>query len=760
MKALVSSVVLGAGLACGLQAAGATLRSGEVDVVVAPYAPGPVLLAAEEMTNFLSRALGAAVPIRRAPDPARTSVVLGTNAWSAAAGADVSGLDRDAFRLKTAGNALYVAGHDDHIPLQKVRREYWFRRGTLMGVYAFLERFAGCRFYFPGELGEIVPRTASIAVGDLDVTDTPAMEERSYAYHAAGEWFDESLPAAEADWLKRLHVFRLRLGSGKYIVCHGLRHFKYVRRFAKEHPEYFMLQKDGTRYLVDTERPPYPRNGKLCFTSGIREEIYRDVRAYLTGQGPESRGLTGWGSTCRDGNFVSVQPEDGYAPCQCPGCQAAYRMDEPAYATDLMWGFTKEIAERLAREGIDAVVFQSAYSAWSRVPDFDLPPNILVDVDVFGPWTARDPRALAGCLALLRKWTEKLGHPVLNWTYPGKYMSNSFPDAPQHSPRAYAAYYKAAAPYLSGRKSGTYAETHTDRWMFDMLNVYMLSRVTWDPSVDAEAVLDEHCRLMYGAAAPQMKRILDGLERKWMDEVQCGFTETNMGPMNRAPSTFRIWTDIYSPRALAPLVRLADEAAAAVPAGSLEARRIALMREELLERPLRHGRDYAASLSVEAEKASRVANPRPSVVTGFEPVTITVDATMTNRPVHRVTFPLALEKGATYRLSYFVRGENIVRTNPRRGGAQASPWICEAFDEGKSWPKEGLDGTFDWVHQTCGFRVPENPAGGFAPSLDVRLLNATGTAHFAGLVVERLRGPALPVQSGQYTEESNGEKVR
>ena len=96
--------------------------------------------------------------------------------------------------------------------------------------------------------------------------------------------------------------------------------------------------------------------GQLCLTSGIYEEIYRDVRAYLTGQGPESRGLTGWGPTCRDGNFVSVQPEDGYTPCQCPGCQAAYRMDEPAYATDLMWGFTKEIAERLTREGIDAVV--------------------------------------------------------------------------------------------------------------------------------------------------------------------------------------------------------------------------------------------------------------------------------------------------------------------------------------------------------------------------------------------------------------------
>ena len=61
------------------------------EVVIVPYAwrdQRVARFAAQEMTNFLSRAFGAKVPISDRIDPAKCSIVLGSNDWSVAAGID------------------------------------------------------------------------------------------------------------------------------------------------------------------------------------------------------------------------------------------------------------------------------------------------------------------------------------------------------------------------------------------------------------------------------------------------------------------------------------------------------------------------------------------------------------------------------------------------------------------------------------------------------------------------------------------------
>ena len=717
--------------------------AGNAQVAIAPRAPGPVQFAAEEMTNFLSRVLGKPVPIVRRINPAKATIVLGTNAWSAAAGVDISKLRVDGYLMKTAGNALYIAGKDSNNSIGYCRGNVHFDRGTMMGAYAFLEKYAGCRFYFPGELGEIVPRRDSITVpSNLDVTDAPAFAERKYSYHNAGAWFDESCDAKAASRLKSLNVLRLRLASRNYITCHGLRFFRYGHRFKETHPEYFMLKADGTRYLYDTEKTPHSKNCKLCFSNReLREIIYQDIKAYLTGQPPQSRGLEKWGRSMWDRKYVGVQPEDGWNPCQCEQCKTAYRSDlGKSIATDLMWGFTKELAERLTAEGLDAVLMQSSYSAWTEPPSFDLPPNIMIDIATTGPWSVRNPDSLKRGLVMLEKWTKKLGHAVFNWTYAGKFscLQLDLPAIPQITPRAWGAYYKIAAPYLSGEFAGTYGETQTDRFLFDALNVYVFSRVAWDPSVDVDAILEEHYRLMYGAAAKEIQAIFEKLEDVWLERICGQVVMTSVGPVNMTPSEFEIWTDIYSPAKVDALLAIADSAAAKVVPESLEARRIALVRTEILERLSRRTREYGDGLSVEREKAARAARKPVNLAEGFKPVTILVDNTMTNKPFHRVKYRLPLGQGHRYRASFFVKGENV-RPYARRGGVQGIAWWDEAADAGRSFPRAGATGTFDWVHFENEFYIPKTGVDNFKPEFDLRLFFATGTAHFDGLLVEELK---------------------
>lgn len=78
--------------------------------------------------------------------------------------------------------------------------------------------------------------------------------------------------------------------------------------------------------------------------------------------------------------------------CHCAPCQAAYaKAKDPKYwATELIWGNTKKLAERLLAEGVPGFVTQMAYGFYRGVPDFSLPTNVMVMVAEEGAWaTAR-----------------------------------------------------------------------------------------------------------------------------------------------------------------------------------------------------------------------------------------------------------------------------------------------------------------------------------------------------------------------------------
>lgn len=122
---------------------------------------------------------------------------------------------------------------------------------------------------------------------------------------------------------------------------------------------------------------------------------------------------------------------------------------------------------------------------------------------------------------------------------------------------------------------------------------------------------------------------------------------------------------------------------------------------------------------------------------GFKPVTIGADDVVSNRPFKAVKFAADLKPGKWYRLSYFVKGEDV-RPHAKRGGAQAVVWQEESTDKGKAYPASGFSGTFDWIHCAAEFRVPKRVPEGYRPEVDVRLIHATGTAHFDGLVVEEI----------------------
>ena len=750
-RAILAALAVVAGAA---SAATVVFRPGCSEIVVETNACDTIRVAAEEARDFMGRVLGCDVPIVAAPTPSRTALFLGPSRWADAVGVTTNGLKRDGFRIRTAAKGVYVLGIDDPIVNAHRNRQrggIWFQnfeRATVFGVYDFLERFAEVRFYFPGELGTVVPRAAQIVVPPTDLIDAPVNTVRRYTIYETGCPYFEGENATELRHpMKTVNWWRTRMETEYMPCCHGQNKFKYMDRFAKSHPEYFALLEDGRRH--NSPKITYPGHpGQLCHTSAVWEEIYQDVKSYLSGEdasirripvdatlpGADGKVAYGWGVNCQRREIVDVMAQDGMIKCACERCKAEWaKAPEVGWASDLMWGNVARLANRLKAEGVKGRVSMMAYSKYRRVPDFPIPDNVEVMVAERGPWTENDPPERARELAEIRAWHDKIGHKVSLWTYLNK--PSSLPDVPNCTPKAVARYFQQLAPLTYG----AFLQDWSDRWLSQYLPRYVFGKVMWNPAVDVEALLDEHHRLMFGKAAPEMKRFFEEIERIYITRVAGKTIDTALGPQSEKPSPYELFVRIYSPETLDALEALFDAAAAKVAAGSLEARRIALIRREMFAPLAKRARAYVASIDVAKGLARDRASTKPNLV----PVRIMPEGNghlvgdgtrkMFGVSLRDADGKSSLKPGRRYRLSYCIKLDHLqpVKFN---GGANVNVWAGMNF-----WlPSVPFSGTQDWTYQSFEFTAGEK-TGEKGPSLlRLQIVNAKGEAWFDHVRIEEI----------------------
>ena len=128
----------------------ALISGGKVNFEVVTPARGTrtARFAAAELAAFLGQIAGAKIPVLNAPTGKKCAFIVGDPAAARAAGLELKKLDRDGFYIKSFKGSVIIIGNDDPKGLPD-RLAAWNERGTLNGVYEFLERFGGVRFYFP-----------------------------------------------------------------------------------------------------------------------------------------------------------------------------------------------------------------------------------------------------------------------------------------------------------------------------------------------------------------------------------------------------------------------------------------------------------------------------------------------------------------------------------------------------------------------------------------------------------------------------------
>ena len=95
--------------------------------------------------------------------------------------------------------------------------------------------------------------------------------------------------------------------------------------------------------------------------AGIKEEIYQDAAAFLSGKPASSRnvlmpdGKVYWHPQLFSLPFFNIMPNDSMFPCKCEKCKAEYAKG-PQAVSDLVWRFETDIAKRLQKNNIPGYI--------------------------------------------------------------------------------------------------------------------------------------------------------------------------------------------------------------------------------------------------------------------------------------------------------------------------------------------------------------------------------------------------------------------
>ncbi|MFN0170204.1 MAG: DUF4838 domain-containing protein [Bryobacteraceae bacterium] len=465
-----------------LQAAGIRPRLlPETTVLVTPASPAErEQKAAELLQEWLRKATrsatGFTILTAEAPVPrGSTAIVLRTRTDGS--------LYRDGFVIKRTGRKIAIEGGS---PM-----------GTFFGASAFLDRFAGVRFYMPGDLFTSLPASSRLTVPDVEMREEPyvrnSMMSGTGGMRGTGGTDRVAVRQEEAEWLLRNAAFR------KESVDFSHQHSMFQRfppeRFAARYPEIYPMLK-GARYI-----PSDPRDQRWqpCLTEPkLVEAAVESATDYFRAH--------------PDRCFLSFSVQDSHAHCECDRCLREVKAaPEKALAYSAMNArFLNAVAERLEKNPVtrDRTLVYIAYSEVREAPAFPLHPSIL-PVVVF---TIGD--------SLIDKRFEPGSHILETWRKVSRQMGNH--DWGQGNmyfiPRMYT--HLTSRLFREAKQRGLvwgyqHMETYPN-WGLDGLKLWVTARIWWNPDVDVAALWRQISSDLFPTAAQTMEKYFDTLHRLWI----------------------------------------------------------------------------------------------------------------------------------------------------------------------------------------------------------------------------------------------------
>ena len=453
-------------LTVNIQATNWLFRNGKTgyQIVVSAEASTSEQTAAKELQQYIQQVSGVELPITSDLKTSGHSIIVGYNERIATlTGATKPEKDDESFTYRTVGKDLLIWGGS--------------QRGTMYGVFTFLERELGIHWLTPK--CTVVPKLEEWKLSRLDRTEHPFIGYRYSNYHVARDVPEWSAHTREnTKWYPATNDYG---NIEAYYGAHTMEWLVPVQEFFATHPEYFCMR-DGKRY---------DGYGQLCLSNPDVLEICKTRLAQRMREEPNYR-------------IYSLSQNDNFRFCQCEKC-AAIEQQYGGHSGLIVW-FVNQVADAVKDEFPDKYIGTFAYQ-YSRQPPTGIKPRENVVIRLCSIECCFAHPLDAGCpqneafMRDLKGWADIAPHLFI-WDYIvdyAQYMA-PWPNFQVLGPNIKVfGENKAIGIFEEAQYQSAGAE-------FDEMKAWTVNQLLWNPEQDVDSLVNIFIDGYYGKAAP---RIMD-----------------------------------------------------------------------------------------------------------------------------------------------------------------------------------------------------------------------------------------------------------
>lgn len=602
--------------------------------------------AADVLQRYLLEISGAALPVISADQHrSRYEIVLGQNDRldDLALRINFNSLGEDGFAIKTDSLRLIIAGGAD--------------KGTLYGVYTFLEKYLGCRMYSPTV--RIIPRRTRIALGQIDEIQVPAIGFRDTHYRVTWDaeytdWhkLDHDESGRRTDWGMWVHTFNTLVPPDV--------HFK-------EHPEYYAM--------VRGKRIPT----QLCLTNPAVLQITIQNLRKLIAANPKAK-------------YWSVSQNDNRDYCTCDKCKSIDEREGSPSGSII--DFVNQVADQFPDKMISTLAYEYGRRAPRTLKPRDNVNIMLCSIEINRDKPITQDSTSVGFATDVKEWG-KIARDIIVWDYVIQFnhLVSPFPNLHVLQPNLqFFAENGVSAMFEQGNREvgGEFAE----------LRAYLISKLLWNPYENVDTLMNDFLQGYYGAAAGPIREYIDRMREAML---RAGKPLRIFGSPIEAEGSF------LSPELMAVYGSLFDQAEASVASDSILLERVRIARLPLAYTSIEQAKKHFAGERGVFRKINGRWQPRADIRAMINPFTdllirqgvTQVKEWSTSPEEYRAAMYRLLSQGMNEHLAYKKPVTFITPDSSRLPGPAASmltDGIRGSHDYAYNWlsfPGENLEAVVD-----------------------------------------------------------------
>ncbi|MBR2426467.1 MAG: DUF4838 domain-containing protein [Lentisphaeria bacterium] len=441
-------------------------------------------------------------------------------------GIDIKKMPKEGFVVRTFKDGIMIVGHDgNRIPgfYHDIDLVRCLDNGTVNGVYDFLERIMGMRFYYPG-IGVYVPQIKDLQVKPVAYSDHPRYYVRSFGRITNG---------FAVKGKKRVTTGRTVLNywpwddvaNDSRDFNHAYRAIRNTRFVCSESPHPFKMQqafpdKIETMFAKD-------KDGKLHYSTTVYTDNYYDIsnpeflklmaNAYKKFYDTNGKWNPIWGWFHPTPEYMCFGAVDTHKVIDNEFTRKHKRRNPNASSimSEINSHFYLELAKVVQKTLPGKKLAVMAYANYLYPPETiqKFPDNVRVMVCVGTPVYIRHPGYKAFFTEMYDGWNKKLADKVVPYLYDPSYYPQG---AISHAIRGYfeGEFLREMAKHLS--KEDLFPCVHF-QWEY-YYSYYLLARAYWNPDFDVDAAQAEHFRLLFGEkSAKHLNEFYKLLIDRWVN---------------------------------------------------------------------------------------------------------------------------------------------------------------------------------------------------------------------------------------------------